>query len=325
MKDFIKKNLPIIADIRRRIAINNRVADEKRFFIKNWANSTQDSIKVGYRILMNVHALEKGMSNKSPRYFGVGKVKEIINCLDLYDQNGWKKDFSYELGVSILNAYMKFYESMGWTDREEYKIVKKRNADKTVDLKTGVCEIRKKNFIKDASIDFGKFLSSRHSFRDFSKDPVLTSDIKKAVDMASHTPTACNRQMVKVYYVKDIDMKKKILKYPHGLTGFNVDNANFAIITYDESSLFDAGEFMQGYFNAGLFAMNFINALHSIGIGSCFLEYNNNYREEKAMKKILDIKYSEKIVVVIALGHYPESSVIPCSTRKSLDDLYEER
>ena len=54
-----------------------------------------------------------------------------------------------------------------------------------------------------------------------------------------------------------------------------------------------AGERNQGWFNAGLVAMNFVNALHSLGIGSCFVQFGNSNQEEKDLKKLLNINKSE--------------------------------
>jgi nitroreductase len=149
--------------------------------------------------------------------------------------------------------------------------------------------------------------------------------MKKAVNTAMKTPTACNRQMCKVYFVKDTETQEKILHFSHGLTGFDNKTVNIIVVTYDISSLCFAEEIQQGMFNAGLFSMNLVNSLHSIGIGSCFLEYSNDIKDETEHKKILNIPSNEKIAIVIAAGYYPEESTIPYSTRKPLEEIYRER
>ncbi len=325
MKDFIKKYMPIIAMAKRNILINKRFSEEKSFFKKNWINSHIGPNNVGYKILLNEHALEKGMTSRIPRRFGVNKIKEIINCLDLYDKNGWQKDFAYNLGYSILVEYEKFYNKQGWVDAKEYKIVKNKIKNISPQVKSGTIDITKEMFIDDTKIDYDKFLSSRRAFREFSNKKILESDIKKAIKMATKTPTACNRQMIKVYYVDTPSLREKVMKFSHGFTGFRRETVNMIVVTYDESSLCDPAEIMQGYFNAGLFSMNFINALHSLGIGSCFLEYINSYKEEAEMKQLLGIPKNEKVAVMIAVGYYPDSSVVPCSTRKPLEEIYRKR
>lgn len=68
--------------------------------------------------------------------------------------------------------------------------------------------------------------------------------------------------------------------------------------------------------------MNFVNALHSLGIGSCFIQFGNDYKEEKQLKQILNIPESEKISVIIAAGYYKDKSIIPYSSRKYRKEIY---
>ena len=130
--------------------------------------------------------------------------------------------------------------------------------------------------------------------------------------------------MIKIYYINNNSIKQQILKYAHGLTGFDKETANMFVITHDISSLCDAGEISQGYFNAGLVTMNFVNALHSKGIGSCMLAFNNNINEEQELKGILGIPQCERVSVMLAAGYYPEKSLVPKSTRKPIEEIYEE-
>lgn len=325
MRDFIKSKFKFITKIVRNFKIKKRSHDEYRMFKDNWIYSKCSMNKIGYEIILDEHSIEKGMTSSNPRCFGVNKVKNIIRCLNLYEKNCWSKDdFAYNLGVSILFEYCKFYEIHNWIDKSEYFLVKEFIKNKKTNLKTGVIQVAKSDFITNANIDYLDFLNSRHSFRNFQKRKISNVDMRKAVNMALKTPTACNRQMCKIYYIKSDEIRNKIIKFSHGLTNFDNDSVNVIIITYDICSLCVPGELTQGMFNAGLVSMNFVNALHSIGIGSCFLEYSNDLREENKMKNIIGIPLNEKIAVVIAAGYYPEKSVVPLSTRKNIDEIYHE-
>lgn len=325
MRDFIKKKFKIFTKIIRNTKIKKRAYDDYILFKKNWLYSKPNVNKIGYEIILEEHSLEKGMTSKKPRYFGINKVKNIIRCLNLYDSKNWKKDFAYNLGLSILFEYCDYYKKQNWDNREEYTLVSNYLKDKKQEIKSGVFEINKKEINKHLNIDYNDFLSSRHSFREFEEKQIDDVDIKKAINMTLKTPTACNRQMCKIYYIKSKDVKNIIIKYSHGLTNFNNDTVNIFIITYDICSLCVPGELNQGMFNSGLVSMNFVNSLHSLGIGSCFLEYSNGKKEEEEMKKILNIPNNEKVAIVIAAGYYPEKSLIPCSTRKPIEEIYRER
>ena len=82
------------------------------------------------------------------------------------------------------------------------------------------------------------------------------------------------------------------------------------------------GERNQGYFNAGLFSMNFVNALHSQGIGSCFVQFGNSKKDENIIKKICGISSSERIAVLVSAGYYEENISAPKSPRKDKKDVF---
>ena len=82
------------------------------------------------------------------------------------------------------------------------------------------------------------------------------------------------------------------------------------------------GERNQGWFNAGLFSMNFANSLHSRGIGSCFCQFGNSATEEEYVKKLVGIPGNERIAVLISAGYYADECRVPYSPRKSLSDVF---
>jgi len=158
--------------------------------------------------------------------------------------------------------------------------------------------------------------------RNFSNEKVSLDEIKYAISAAISSPSACNRQMIKTYYYPNSTKKNEIIsQYAQGLSGFDKENINYCIITYDENSLCIPGEKNQGMLNSGLFSMNFVNALHSKNIGSCFIQFGNKMNEEKKLKEKLEIKNNERVAVIIALGKYREVNYVPISCRKDVEDI----
>ena len=68
--------------------------------------------------------------------------------------------------------------------------------------------------------------------------------------------------------------------------------------------------------------MNLVNAMHSLGIGSCFCQFGNSTKQEEQMKKLLNIPENERIAVIIACGYYVDECTIPYSPRKKIEDVY---
>lgn len=330
MKNVIKRILKKIPGV---LCIKNEIKffdfnSDKKFFCVNYMYSKKiTKEKLEYEILLEIHKLEKGFAVVNPRPFGIDKIKKIISYINKYEEKGYEPSFSYNLAYSSLEEYKKFYEEKNWTNTEQYKIVSEflSNTKEYTYIPVGAYDLYKSDFINDTKIDYDKFLSSRKSIRNFADKKLADEDINKAVNMAIKSPSACNRQMCKVYFVAENKNKKVIEKYAQGLGLFDLTNANYFVITFDISANYFIGERNQGWFNAGLFSMNFVNALHSLGIGSCFIQFGNSFKEEKNFKKLLDIPSSERVAVIITAGYYDEVSRIPYSTRKDIKEVYRKR
>lgn len=330
IKKIVKK-LPFVKSL---IELKNSVDYDKdrKFFNKNFMYSypiTKE--KIDYDILFEVHKLEKGFAvTKNQRPFGFDKIKRIIRNIQVYELNNYEKSFAYNLAYSSLLEYLKFYEEKKWTDKEEYIYVKNfynSIVDKKFDyIPVGAYDYYLKDFKSDLDFNsFNKLISTRRSIRNFADKKLNETDILCAIDIAIKTPTACNRQMCKIYYIKSDINKKVVEKYAQGLGLFDLTNANYFLITFDISANYFIGERNQGWFNSGLVTMNFVNALHSLGIGSCCIQFGNSYKEEEELKKILNIPTSERIGVIVTAGYYDEVSKIPFSSRKAIEDIYFER
>lgn len=327
MKEKIKK-IPIVGKILLSIKARTVFGYDRRFFLKNFINGKRNSSSIEYDMLLEIHKLEKGMTCKELRPFGTKKVEKIMLLIKEYEKKGFTqiKSFAYNLAISSLVEYKKIYETKNWTNKEEYKMVLEfldvsRNYEK---LNVGAYNILRKDIESEINIDYGRFIRSRHSVRNFSSKKLKKEDIKRAVLMAINTPSACNRQMCKIYCITDGN-KEIVERYAQGLSLFDLTHANYFIITFDVSSFYFIGERNQGWFNAGLIAMNFVNALHSLGIGSCFVQFANSHKEEQIIKENLNIPSSERIAIIIAAGYYDEVSRVPYSTRKEIQEVFKER
>lgn len=307
----------------------NRDFNKDKSFFKNTYMYSEPITKekLEYDMLFEIHKLEKGFAvTKKLRPFGVDKVNRIIRNIKEYESHNFESSFAYNLAYSSLSEYKKFYEAHDWTDRDEYKTVAAFIDNKDIEyVPVGAFDYKKAEFINDAMIDYDKFITSRRSIRNFANRPLSEEDVKKAVSMAIKTPTACNRQMCKIYYMNSEKAKETVNKYAQGLSLFDLTNANFFVITFDVSANYFVGERNQGWFNAGLVSMNFVNALHSLGIGSCCIQFGNSFKEEIQFKKILNIPDNERVGVIITAGYYDEVSRIPYSTRKPIEEIYRER
>ena len=299
------------------------------FYCLNNIFSSEDLNKLNYFIIYHCHSIEKGLSHFKLRPFGSRVINSLIHLLKKgLKHPNYESQFSFIIGINSLREYQKAYNQNKWNYRMEYKKVSKflKHYEKIKYLKTGTNILTKEELKKDYKINYKKFISSRHSIRNYKNLKLKTKDIIEALEMAKYSPSACNRQFIKVHYYPNGKMRQNIIDYSIGKSGFYLDGVNTFIITFDVNGLGlnDKGERNQGYLNAGLFATNLINAFHSIGIGTCLIGFNNPVIQEEKLKKINNIPSNERIAVMLYAGYYDDKSIVTISPRKNVKDIFTE-
>ena len=284
----------------------------------NMLNKGQDYC---YNILQTAHRLEKGMTIRNPKALWGFEKAEALAALLYKEKNKENKDaFAVKTGEAVLAAYIAYKENSD--SEEEIKRVSllkenigKYNLDLNLDAKAGgVLSVEKSDMIfEDGKIE--DLFNKRHSIRDFSDTPVSEEEIKKAIDLASGAPSACNRQPTKVYVINS-DQRKA--------AGANDDYyADKYLILSGCISAFSITEFNDWIVNASIFAGYLILAFQSLGLGACVCrkslvapsKYNNNIR------KLCNIPDNEQIVLEIAIGNYKDGNTVPVSNRKKSEDI----
>ena len=165
VKLFIKK-IPGIASLRDNILLKKEYKYDYNFFKKNYNHTKKTKNKLGYKILLLTHGIEKGLSNSNIRFFGATKVKEMMYLLDLYSNyDDSENDYYFIMGINGLRAYQKVCEENDWKDKEEYKLVNTylKKYKNVKSLKVGSMIIKKEEITDNLNIDYDKFISSRQS------------------------------------------------------------------------------------------------------------------------------------------------------------------
>ena len=300
---------------------------DKSFYSINNMYSKESLNKLGYSLIFLTHTIEKGLSHFELRPFGKGKIKSIIQIInsELKYQN-FSNHFSFLNGINSLREYKKAYETNNWKDKPEYTEVSEflKSFEKTPEIKTGAFILTKEELKKDYNIDYKKFIKSRHSTRNYKNQELKIEDIKEAIEIAKYSPSACNRQYIKVHYYPTGKMRQNVIDYSLGKEGLYLSGVNTFIITFDVNGLGGDGERNQGYFNAGLFATNLVNAFHSLGIGTCFIQFANSVKDEEKLKQLNEIPSYERIAVILYAGYYDDKSIFAVSLRKKFEDYFKE-
>lgn len=292
-------------------------------FSAHYLEAAENNGDYRYRLMLLIHNIEKGMCRQNLRPFGKDKVIQMISILKDYPEER-KSEFEYILAVDTLKKWMLFYEMKGWSfygvSCEAIEFISSLTGS---EQEAGYIDYQKPEF-ELATSSFDKIIFSRRSVRDFENKKLSDEDIKYALRCFIEAPTACNRQMCKVYCINNPKLRELLKSIILGVGGFNTDSMTYFLITYDLSAFEFYGERNQGYVNVGLTAMNFANGLHARGIGSCFMQWSNRREDDKRVRTALGLRESERIGLFLGAGYYKPSSVIPVSRRKSIDQVFAE-
>lgn len=171
--------------------------------------------------------------------------------------------------------------------------------------------------------DFMELAQTRQSCRAFLDKPVEHDQLKKCVEAARLSPSACNSQPWSVVVVEDpkvvpevaeCTMQLGINAYIKGAKAFFVvveETAKLmpAIAKLAESQIYARGDL-------GGFVLSLTLEAASQGIGTCILGLFDRPR----LRELLNIPKEKNIFLVIAAG-YPKSDSVRPKERKPLEDI----
>lgn len=270
----------------------------------------------------DVHKLEKGLALAAPRPgFGKGVAERLVRDLTAYvDEIG--VDASVKQAVRMLAVYRDFNlkHAINYVNLFEHieHIIKRVGADKGQVNGVGTVLMDKDKWMADAKIELSGFLKSRRSVRDFSDKAVSIADIEKAVAMAIHTPSVCNRQAVRVHAFTDHNQVQAVLGCQQGNRGFGHGVKCVLMVTVDRQRFFNAAERNQCWIDGGLFSMSLIYALHALGLGSCCLNWSVNRREDQVLRRLTNLRAGDAVIMLIAVGHLKPQFKVAASARKNI-------
>lgn len=288
-----------------------------------WANfkynasmgSSKDPDKLCYLILREAHTLEKGMSMRAPRLgFGTAKASHLIKRIEVYASR-YGHSPSISNALSIVDGYLVYSRDSGVeTEELESEFNKVLGMLGNPDYHKDPCILTLR---PGRAGSYEDVILSRHSCRYFRKEKVDSALIVKALELASHSPSACNRQAWRTHVFSG-DSCRDILLWQEGCHGFEDEPDTCILVTADRKAFLHY-EMFQPYVDGGMYAMNLINALHSLGLATLPASCGFHCRKLKELAGF-GIPSNEVPIVIIAVGYPEESARVAASVRKSVTD-----
>ena len=320
IKDEIKKIFKNTEFVRTRYAKYLFNYDFTRF--SKFTTTYMDENKEEYicsKMRILVHVIEKALSLPEPRPgFGRDKIIQLIKYLNEYEKiDNIKDEQIIVLAKSAILNYVEFNQKYGI---DLSFIPNELMNNKSIKHLTGVINVSKDS-IDVENINFEQFALSRHSSRVFGDKKIDIEKLKDVVKLAQTSPSACNRQSIRVHITTDNEKCNKIMKLHGGTRGFSNPGA-FIVITSDLGLYENEYERNTCIVDGGIFIMNMLYSLHFYKIAACPLIWGSEPSNDKIIYDLLDIPISQQIIGLIIAGEYPDGEFkVAKSLKRDLNDV----
>lgn len=317
MKKIVKKILPesILNDVRKARRKQDLTKlynfDKKRFELSAYDvvdEFSQDNLRS--KITFHYHAIEKGLSNANLRYqFGKQAFTQLFFAMDKYIALNYPtNDSRFQQAITVITCYVELHKQNGYEiDFVEHKLEQYLPLiSKTSDYNGGFGIVHKIELPNFKTMNFSDLATHRYSIRDYGEERISDEDVISSIQLATKTPSVCNRQAWRVHYIKNQDKISELLKIQGGLTTNGENIQGLILVTCSKEYMNGPHERNQTYIDGGLFTMTLLYSLTANNIATCPLNTDFNLDQETKIRSILDIDIPEDLICFISLGAYPE-------------------
>ena len=329
MKINLKQHQNIFINLLKKIKANFVLIMYSYYDYLNFFNNS--SVIVGINknkdtllgaITIDYHRLEKGLTLKEVKpKFGMWFIPSLINNIIEFKKK-YGDHIVIEAALAAISSYLDFHKKnkIEIIELNEF-LIQLNSFFPGLSNKPSVLKLNIEDILKITSrYNFEEFTNSRHSIRSFSNDKLDIELIKKAVKIAIKTPSVCNRQPWRVYYIKG-EKVQKLLKYQNGNNGFHNEIKNLVIIVGKLSYMQQPSERHQIFIDGGMFSMSLIYAFHSQNIASCALNWCVNPKTDKLLRTTISIEKDEEPIMYIAIGMMNKETLVTKSPRLEPENI----
>ncbi|HHT95315.1 MAG TPA: nitroreductase family protein [Clostridia bacterium] len=172
--------------------------------------------------------------------------------------------------------------------------------------------------------NFYELASKRQSCRNYSDRPVEKEKLMQCIKSAAIAPSACNGQPWHYTLITESETVAKLVRHLQsaGANRFTSKTPAFAVITEKPTNaMASMGERLKDQdfssMDIGISVAHFVLQAEALGLSTCIIGWFN----ENGIKELLNIKKSDRIRLVIAVGYKDDSDKLRPKKRKSLEDI----
>lgn len=291
----------------------------------NYLSKDEDFDNLRSQMTYFYHSIEKGLSNPNFRYnFGKNAFSGLFYAMDRYIEKEYPiEDSRFQQSISVIESYIIKHRKEGIETKvaseklnyyNKFKLLNEGNLGGALDKDA----LTLPNY---GESNFSELALNRFSVRDFGKKIIREVDIEEAVSLAIKSPSACNRQSSKVYYIKEEKLLRTLFELQGGLTSHGENLQGLLLVTSNRKYMNGAHERNQTYIDGGMFLMSLIYGLTYKNIATCTLNTSFYLEKDLKVREILNLSTGEDLIAFVAVGSFPDSFKVAASPRDLVEQV----
>lgn len=314
--------------LQRKKAYKNLIKEEVKGTRQILENDLTDLKKY---LALDAHGIEKGAGiRNSKKGYGISRADRMLDNIDKYFlNNGNPQEWCVKEAISVFCAYIVYQENDGIDVsllKTKFQMLMKKhpqivNIEKTP-LAGGFRELRKQDCLVQ-DIEKESIISAmekRHSIRFYKKTMLSTGTITEILELAQNAPSACNRQVVNIWYSLEKEKNDIIDECVPGNGSFKNEIPYYFVVAADKYAFVD-NELFQWYVNGGIYIGYLTMAIHAFGLGSIVFQWPNCCKDELKIRKVTGIPDEYAIVAIVGFGEMDDEIKAICASRKNVEEI----
>lgn len=284
----------------------------KQAYIRN----VTQGVKTNGKFRRDLHRIEKGLSLKPMKNpFAAGYILSLCQMLRSIIHNKALSGQELEWAVTVLNEYFQKVDHVGEI-KTAFDIFEKLSLDEFVGKSLDFHSPAHSTAANLKWLD--QLMATRRSVRAFTTTSIAADTIEECIKSASNAPTACNRQPYRFLYTNDPQKAKKIAACAGGTGGWVHNINNLIVVCGDQSNYISERDRHLIYIDSSLAGMQLVLQLEARGLASCIINWPDQRKAEKKIRKHISIAAYERPIFLIAFGKACKESVTPNSLKKEV-------
>lgn len=298
------------------------VYDLLRYINFSKSVSANSRSKLESSIIAHYHVLEKGLSLPRPkRVYGENVARGLMELLKVFEDRKYDRSGQYEVALAVLKAYRKHHVDVNDTVLLVDQFLETRPLRNQIVAGTESFTLEQIRSVSKK--EYTNLLNLRRSFRDFDQSKLDADLISSILDQARRTPSVCNRQSAFFYLIQRKELIRDVLKIQEGNRGFTDRISNLGVICGDLNSFESERERNQVFVDGGLYAMNLMLACTANGIITCPLNWSATVKKDKELRRILPLKNSHNVIMLLAIGHPLKENRYAISSKRDIGENFQ--